>query len=137
MTPAAMARLHAAAFPRARPWSEAEFAALLAQPGCFAAGDERAFALVRVIADEAELLTIATHPDHRRRGLARALMAAWTGQAERLGARRAFLEVAADNAPAVALYEATGFTPCGRRRGYYRRAGAAPADALIYARDLP
>lgn len=137
MTPAEMARIHAAAFAQGRAWSKTEFADLLAQPGCFAVGDTRAFALVRVVADEAELLTIATHPAHRRRGLARALMAAWTRRAAQCGAGRAFLEVAADNAPAIALYQATGFTPCGRRRGYYRRPDAAAVDALIYARDLP
>ena len=75
MTPDALARLHATAFEQDRPWSPEEFASLLTQPGTLLLGDERAFILGRVILDEAEVLTLATHPDHRRRGLATTLLA--------------------------------------------------------------
>lgn len=136
MTPAQMAALHAAAFDRARPWSEAEFAALTADPQVFALGDARTLALGRVVLDEAELLTLATDPGHRRQGLARALMRGWIAEAARRGAARAFLEVAADNAPALALYTACGFARAGRRRAYYPRPGAPAADALILTRTL-
>lgn len=132
-----MAATHAAAFTLERPWSAREFAALLDQPQCFALGDASCFALARVILDEAELLTIATHPAHQGRGLARACMAAWMAEAQARGASHAFLEVAADNGPALALYAACGFESCGRRRGYYRRENAAAADAVIMSRDLP
>lgn len=131
-----MAALHNAAFDQSRPWSQDEFTALLAQSGTFATGDTRAFALVRVVADEAELLTIATHPDHRRCGLARALMRIWQNTAVRHGATRAFLEVASDNPAAAALYESCGFEICGQRPEYYRRENGSNADALIMARDL-
>lgn len=137
LTPVQMAATHAAAFRQERPWSADEFAGLLQNSGCFAVGDARSFALVRVVADEAELLTIATHPDHRRRGLARAAMRDWMTRAAEMGARRAFLEVASDNLPAVALYESEGFAPAGMRRAYYRRAGGDPADALLMTCDLP
>lgn len=66
-----MAATHAAAFTQSRPWTTGEFAELLSSPLSLVVGDERCFALFRVIADEAELLTIATHPDHQRQGLAR------------------------------------------------------------------
>ncbi|MFU1477623.1 hypothetical protein ACM25N_07930 [Roseovarius sp. C7] len=46
-----------------------------------------------------------------------------------------FSEVAEDNAGAIALYRAAGFGECGRRKGYYRRAGGA-VDALVLAKDL-
>lgn len=134
MRPATLARLHAAAFDRARPWSTEEFAALLAQPHCFAIGDRRGFALARAVAGEAELLTIATHPDHRRQGRARSLMLAWQAEARARGAAHAFLEVAADNGPAIALYRACGFAPGGRRPGYYRQAGRNPVDAVLMVR---
>lgn len=135
--PARMAATHAAAFTQARPWSTAEFSELLESPFCFTCGDDRAFALVRVIADEAELLTIATHPDAQRRGLARACMQRCMTRATTQGAARAFLEVAADNTPAIALYQAFGFAPCGQRRGYYARPGRPAVDAIVMARDLP
>ena len=131
-----MAATHAAAFRQARPWSGDEFRDLIASPLVFALGDARAFALIRVVADETELLTIATHPAHQRQGLARALMAEWLAEAARREARHAFLEVAQDNAPARALYASCGFTDCGRRRGYYDRPDGPAADAVVMARAL-
>ncbi len=137
ITPADMATTHAAAFTRSRPWGTGEFTSLLQHPACFATGDARCFALARVIADEAELLTIATHPDFRRQGLARLCMTTWQATAHQRGATRAFLEVGADNQGAIALYQAGGFKPCGRRKGYYRHNKGAPIDALVMARGLP
>ncbi|MBY6056293.1 GNAT family N-acetyltransferase [Leisingera daeponensis] len=136
LTPAQMAATHAAGFSQSRSWSALEFAALLDSPLIFAAGDARCFALVRVIADEAELLTIVTDPAHQRQGLARACMAAWESLARARGAAEVFLEVAEDNAPAQALYRDCGFAECGRRSGYYRREGANPADAILMRKSL-
>ncbi len=136
MTPADMAATYAAAFTQSRPWSTQEFQTLLQSPHVFAAGDQRAFALVRVIADEAELLTIATDPAFQRQGLARQVMAGWQAEAARRGAVTAFLEVAADNTPAINLYESCGFESCGRRAAYYQRTQGQAADALLMQRDL-
>lgn len=136
-TPEAMAETHAAAFAPSRPWRAEEFSDLLATPGCFATGDATCFALVRVIAGEAELLTIATAPEHRRQGLARARMANWMAEAAARGATRAFLEVAADNPAARALYGAMGFAETGRRPGYYPRPCLPACDAVVMSRDLP
>jgi ribosomal-protein-alanine N-acetyltransferase len=136
MTPGDMARAHAAGFAPGRPWSEAEFRALLDIPGTQALGDTRCFALGRVIADEAELLTIVTDPLHRRRGLARDVLSDWHTAAHAAGAARAFLEVAANNAAARALYAAGGYTTCGRRPGYYRRSDGARIDALLMDKTL-
>lgn len=132
--PATLAALHAAAFDA--PWSEAEIAALLAGPGVAALAEPGGFLLLRVVADEAEILTLAVAPAERRRGVGRRLVEAATARAAEAGARSLFLEVAEDNAAAVALYQACGFRPAGRRRGYYRRGEGPAADALILARDL-
>lgn len=137
MTPEELSATHKAAFAPARGWSAQEFATFLADVNCFAAGDARAFALVRVTLDEAELLTIATAPDHQGQGLAGKVMADWLTTARNRGATRAFLEVAEDNRAALALYARSGFAPCGRRRGYYSRAGAPAVDAIVMARSLP
>ena len=136
LTPAQMAATHAAAFTQSRPWSALEFAALLDSPLVFAAGDARCFALVRVIADEAELLTIASHPDHQRQGLARTVMDQWQSEAAERGAASGFLEVAADNSAALALYRACGFETSGLRRGYYKRTDGAAADAVLMQKAL-
>lgn len=137
MTPEALAALHARAFSHPRPWSAAEFAGLLASPHVFVQGDARAFVLGRVVLDEAELLTIATDPDHRRRGHGAAMLAAFHAMARDRGAQRAFLEVAADNPAACALYRGAGYAEDGRRAGYYRSATGARIDALLFSRVLP
>lgn len=136
LDPDGMAILHAAAYRLDRPWTAAEFRALSDSPHVFALGDARAFILVRVIADEAEVLTIATHPDHRRKGLALALLRRFHALARARGATTAFLEVAADNAPALALYQAAGYARVGQRRAYYARKDAPAADALLLRRAL-
>ncbi len=130
-----MAATHAAAFAKTRPWAAPEFESLL-QGGAFAVGNADCFALVRVIVDEAELLTIATHPTHQRQGLARAIMIDWQRAAGERGATRAFLEVAADNLPAIALYHLCGFQTNGIRPGYYRRDDGSKSDALMMTCSL-
>lgn len=134
MTPEQMATLHAAAFTQSRPWSAGEFASLLASPLCFAVGDNSCFALIRVVADEAELLTIATDPGHIRQGLAGQRMTEWHEQVQAQGVVRAFLEVAADNTSARALYAKCGYEQCGTRTGYYRRPNQSAVDAIVLQR---
>lgn len=131
MTPEALAALHALCFTSPRPWSAREFADLLSAPGSFLATQPTGFVLGRAIADEAELLTIAVHPDHRGQGQGRALLRAFEQAARDRGARRAFLEVAADNRPARALYRRAGFAQAGQRPGYYRKPDGVAVDALI------
>ena len=47
-----------------------------------------------------------------------------------------FLEVAKDNAPALALYERFGFVQVGERAGYYRRADGSRATAIVMRKSL-
>jgi len=133
----ALARLHARAFaPTGRGWSAAEFAYLLDAPHCVLAQDARGFALSRVIGDEAELLTLATDPDHRRQGIASRLLSEVEAKAQCKGAARQFLEVAADNPGARALYAGAGYAEVGRRAGYYARPGGTPVDAMVLSKVL-
>lgn len=136
MTAAEMARLHAASFTTPRPWSEAEFAEFLASPFCFALSEPGGFLLGRVVAGEAELLTIAVAPAGRRQGLGRKLAQGFLDRARQQGAESAFLEVAASNDAARALYAAIGFISAGKRRGYYQRPDGTTDDALILVRTL-
>lgn len=69
---------------------------------------------------EAHIVTIATHPDCRRQGLGRMLMAWMIERARAGGATEITLEVRASNEAAQALYAHMGFIPVGRRKGYYR-----------------
>ncbi|WP_372570816.1 GNAT family N-acetyltransferase [Ruegeria jejuensis] len=137
MTPAQMAETHAAAFTGARPWSADEFEALLSNRFTHRAGDPRCFAVYTLITDQVELLTIATHPDFQRLGLARRCMELWQSQVTEQGAKRAFLDVAEDNAAAIALYQGCGYAVSGLRRGYYLREAGVRVDAIALERALP
>jgi ribosomal-protein-alanine N-acetyltransferase len=139
MTPARMATIHAAAFAgQGEVWSEADIAALRAQPTSdyVAAGDE-AFVLLRIIPPEAEILTLAVDPAAQRRGLGRVLVEVAADFVRSKGAETLFLEVAEDNSAARALYGQAGFTEIGRRKGYYARRAGPAVDALILSRGLP
>ena len=132
--PEALAALHAEAFDR--PWDAAALRDLLSQTGVLTEAEADGFILIRVVADEAEILTLAVRPAARRRGIASRLTAQAARSARALGATRLFLEVAEDNAPARALYTSLGFQPVGRRRGYYARPDGPPVDALMLALNL-
>lgn len=106
-------------------------------PGVSAWEAEDGFILLRLAGGEAEILTLAVAPEGRRRGAGRALLRGALKAAEQGGATAMFLEVADDNAAAVALYRSEGFVEAGRRRGYYARPGGAAADALVLRRALP
>ena len=133
-----LAKAHASAFDA--PWPPEAFSTLMGTPGVFALaavdGAPVGLILMRAIAGEAEVLTLAVEPAHRRRGVARALLRAGLAQAEAAGAEEAFLEVAADNAGALALYREEGFAQAGHRGGYYRRTDGEAVDALVLRRTL-
>ncbi len=135
---AMFAAVHAETFPA--PWPAADFEKILSAPGAFglvvAADGPCAVLAAWTAADEAEILTLAVTPDARRRGFGRDLVNAAIAEAGRRGARGLFLEVAADNLAARALYDALGFRQTGRRRSYYHRPGAPPQDALVLRLEL-
>ena len=138
MTPEALAELHARCFKTPPPWKAPDFAGFLADPLAFLLVEgDAGFLLGRAVVGEAELLTLAVAPEARRRGLGRTLLGRFQYQACLRGAERAFLEVSAENAPAVALYESAGFARVGLRRGYYQAPDGRRIDALVLARDLP
>jgi ribosomal-protein-alanine N-acetyltransferase len=133
----ALAGLHAGAFHR--PWSDGEFVELLLDRNVVA---HRAtvgrtpvgFILSRMVAGEAEILSIAIAAARRGQGLGRQLLDLHLRRLAGLGVRTVFLEVAEDNMPARALYRRAAFRDVGRREGYYP-AGKGSA-ALVLRRDL-
>ena len=130
-----LAEIHRTAF--VEPWSIQSLHDLLAAPGTFAIAEEDGFILVRAIAEEAEILTLAVKPDGRGRGTGRALVQAAAGHAHTLGAGRLFLEVAENNVAACRLYAELGFEVVGRRTGYYVVQAGQRQDALILRSNLP
>jgi ribosomal-protein-alanine N-acetyltransferase len=79
------------------------------------------FLLLRVVADEAEVITLGVV--RKRRGVATHLLKAALDRL--VGVARVHLEVAEGNAGAIALYERFGFTRTGRRPAYYPDGSAA------------
>ena len=134
MSPELLAEVHATAFDR--PWAAATFQILCGQDGVLALGDRDGFILIRTVVDEAEILTLAVRPEARRRGLGADLVRAGADASRARGAVKLFLEVADDNAPALALYRAAGFVEDGRRKGYYPRPDGPAASALLLSLKL-
>jgi ribosomal-protein-alanine N-acetyltransferase len=119
------------------PWPPQTFADELARP--FARVDVArldgrvvGFANYWLVGDEASLLAIAVHPDHRRRGLAAQLLAHVVAQSRRAGCERVFLEVRRGNQPAIALYQRHGFSTLHARKQYY----GDGEDALVMSIEL-
>ena len=82
--------------------------------------------------DEAFVQTLGVAPSAQRQGLGARLLQALLEEAARRRHSTVLLEVRADNAPAIGLYERFGFRRTGIRRGYYQPSGT---DALVMTRS--
>ncbi len=125
--------LHTASFDE--PWTEHTFWELLKLPTTVGWCDEKGFILCSHVLDEMEIISICTHPQYRRSGVAENLLTTMTDYARLAKVSKIFLEVRSDNIPAQKLYEKMGFTVSGLRKGYYNtRQG--PIDALCMVKEL-
>lgn len=121
-------------------WTRGQCLGVLAMPGVrllLAQLDDApaGFAMTRQVADEIELLLLATLPAQRRRGVGAALLRALLADAATEGLAKIHLEVRAGN-DAVRLYTGNGFTKVGERRGYYRGRLGQLYDAHTYSRAV-
>ena len=82
---------------------------------------------------ESDMMNVAVHPDHRRKGIAEALIVALSDGLKQRDNVCLTLEVRASNVPAIALYDKLGFRQVGRRPNYYR---SPKEDALILRKAL-
>jgi len=92
-----------------------------------------AYIVGRLVADELHINNVAVRDAYRRTGIASALLSRLLSEANGYKAVRAFLEVRAGNAAALALYEGCGFCVVGRRRNYYSN---PQEDALIMTAEI-
>ena len=134
---ALLAALHAETFkaPWDQPWSVQSFAEILAMPGAHgwlmaSGGTPIGFLLARFILDEGEILLTGIVPAAQRCGHAGRLMRVLIEAAQAAGVGTLFLEHAAGNTAAAALYGRFGFSRIGRRRAYYERRGGGREDAI-------
>ena len=120
------------------PWSEKSVASELKNPlslWLVALDGETVAGYVgsQSVMGESDMMNIAVHPDYRRQGLAEQLVEELC-KALKLGGNTCLtLEVRASNAPAISLYEKTGFSQIGLRKNYYRN---PREDALILRREF-
>lgn len=124
-----LAELHKLCFPH-KPWTAGDFADLK-KSGCEIVASENGFIVWRTVADEAEIITVGVHPDARGAGIAIAMLGLLEFEVKKAGAKKIFLEVSAENAPAIALYKKFGFIETGRRPKYYDG-----IDAILMQKEI-
>lgn len=140
----ALVEIHAAGFRRG--WSADEIDGLIAdrtvmshvlrRESLFGTRRPLGFILVRTVADQAEVLTIAVAPAARGRGYGRSLMEEALRSLYRELVPEIFLEVDENNASAVSLYHSLGFVEVGRRKGYYADGQGPGGTALVLRLQL-
>jgi len=110
--------------PQAAQWLAADYTntpgPLLLVAEVEAASKVAGFVAFHQVLDEADLRNLAVLPEHRRRGVARALLEAACHRLQQAGTKRLFLEVRVSNEPALSLYSSLGFVLHSRRKNYYR-----------------
>ncbi|SFN90576.1 ribosomal-protein-alanine N-acetyltransferase [Bradyrhizobium sp. Ghvi] len=136
---ARLAQLHGQSF--AHGWGEGEFESMLIESNTLVhrlrlGRKIIGFAVSRIGADEAEILSVAVDPAHRGRGFSRTLLMTHLGHLAGRGVRTIFLEVEENNQPARRLYAGCGFVVVGRRERYYKQASGEQSNALLMRRDL-
>lgn len=123
---ARLSSAHVDGFPEGEGWSEKVFEELLRLPFnhiCVSYNQDHeieGFLLYSVVIDDIEIITFVTSVHYRRQGVAKQLMDAFLQKMLSNYIRFVFLEVAEDNAPALALYRHYGFQQQGKRLNYYR-----------------
>lgn len=120
------------------PWSEASVRSELTNPlslWLVATENDMVAGYVgsQTVLDESDMMNVAVHPDHRRRGIAESLVTALCDSLKQKGSSSLTLEVRSSNLGAIALYEKLGFTQVGLRKNYYRN---PKEDALILRKIL-
>jgi len=83
-------------------------------------------------ATEADILTVGVVPEHRGKGIAKALMALITNWAIEQGTTAMMLEVKTDNLQAIGLYESLGYSTLNIRKDYF----GAGLDAQVMRLEL-
>ena len=121
----------------ADPWSENSVASELNNPlslWLVAMEEDKVAGYVgsQTVIDESDMMNVAVHPDHRRKGIAEALVVELVEALKKRESHCLTLEVRASNEPAKALYEKLGFAQVGLRKNYYRN---PKEDALILRKE--
>lgn len=93
------------------------------------------YGVIRVVAEQAELINICVNPSSRRRGFAQQLLCHLHDRSTVLQAETILLEVRAGNKAALALYYNNGYDQISLRKAYYPSASGRE-DALVLQKKL-
>lgn len=129
-----LSQLHQLAFSTV--WDAPQFESLIKSGAIGWLIEDSAFLLIRCAADEAEILTLATHPKHRRQGRASQLLQHCVAQLAEAGYQHMHLEVKLSNLAAKALYEKHNFSVTATRANYYAKSDGSREDAIMMRLDL-
>lgn len=100
-------------------------------------GDEMlGYGVCRVLPEVLEILNLVIFYPERSKGYGAILLSFLENVGDGEGCRTIWLEVRADNTPAIALYRSAGFRETARRRGYYAADGDARVDALLMEKAI-
>ena len=91
------------------------------------------FAVVALVAQQAELHLIAIHPKAQSQGYGQLILSLIV-ESMPASIESFFLEVRVSNCRAIRLYQRLGFVQIGERKDYYRN-GMGTEDAIIMARE--
>ena len=86
----------------------------------------------QTVIGETDMMNIAVHPDHRRKGIGTALILELIDALKTRGSHSLMLEVRSSNSSAISVYKNLGFLEVGRRKNYYRN---PKEDALIMRKE--
>ena len=120
------------------PWTrEGFFTFLTREDAMFLVVEEKGQILgycgLLMVLDEGDITNVAVRPDHRKKGIADAILTDVLSESQKRGARTIYLEVRESNLPAQKLYEKHGFVSCGIRKNFYRK----PTEhAIVMSCDL-
>lgn len=134
-----LTRIHEECFPKY--WNREAFTNFFEVKNTFAvvaqSADEPAGMMVyRVVAEQADIITLAVRPAFRRARLAAKMLADSLAHSHEIGAKKMFLEVEAGNDAAIKLYENAGFIHLNRRKLYYQQLDGSLTDALVMSKKL-
>ncbi len=131
------------------PWSEKSFRDMLQRPEALFLVAERTgpeggagtpddgvlgYAGAITAGEEGDVTNIAVLGREKQKGIATVLLKHLIRETITAGVQDLYLEVREHNTPALRLYEAAGFVPVGRRKGYYDR---PKEDAVLMKKTLP
>ena len=131
MTPKEMSELHSQCMNGYQIWSEAYYKKLLESKTSIFKSSSFGFGCARLIKDEAEILMVLIKPTARRNGHATLILKKLAEELQSLGCKQIYLEVAATNKKAIALYLKNNFHCIGKRSKYYSLKNGNKIDALV------